>query len=186
MSDLVEEWRPVVGYEGYYSVSSLGRVRREFACHGARVGRILTARAANETGYFVVALMVKRRQRTIAVHRLVLEAFVSPCPPGMEACHFPDPDKGNNALSNLRWDTRSANYADRVRHGRGLKGRKRPNFRWLTQEQLDQVAVLRAAGMKPKAISQATGISRAQVHRLLNGTAKMTADSRKRITHTEV
>src|ERR1051326_1667202 len=37
-----EEWRPVVGYEAYYEVSSLGRVRRIRKSRGAVVGRILT------------------------------------------------------------------------------------------------------------------------------------------------
>jgi hypothetical protein len=54
---------------------------------------------------------------SVAVHRLVLEAFVGPCPPGMEACHFPDRDPGNNRLSNLRWDTHLANISDRAIHG---------------------------------------------------------------------
>src|SRR5699024_6464865 len=51
------------------------------------------------------------------VHRLVLEAFVGPCPDGMEACHWDD-DKTNNHVSNLRWATQSDNMHDRVRNGR--------------------------------------------------------------------
>lgn len=52
------------------------------------------------------------------VHRLVLEAFVGPCPPGMECCHDPDPDPANNRLENLRWDTKKGNSADMDRLGR--------------------------------------------------------------------
>lgn len=50
------------------------------------------------------------------VHRLVLEAFVGPCPDGMEGCHN-DGNAANNTLANLRWDTRSANVVDAYRHG---------------------------------------------------------------------
>jgi hypothetical protein len=50
------------------------------------------------------------------VHRLVLEAFVGPCPAGMEACHN-NGVRTDNRLENLRWDTRSANCRDRIRHG---------------------------------------------------------------------
>jgi len=49
------------------------------------------------------------------VHRLVLEAFVGPCPNGMEGCHY----NGNcvdNSVENLRWDTRSNNMYDKTRH----------------------------------------------------------------------
>lgn len=54
---------------------------------------------------------------TMYVHRLVLEAFVGPCPEGMEACHDPDRDPANNRLSNLRWDTHRENVNDAIRHG---------------------------------------------------------------------
>lgn len=50
------------------------------------------------------------------IHRLVLLAFVGPCPPGMECCHI-DGNPINNRLSNLRWGTRRENMEDRVRHG---------------------------------------------------------------------
>jgi HNH endonuclease len=50
------------------------------------------------------------------VHRLVLSAFVGPCPPGTECCHWDD-DKANNNVWNLRWASRSANIKDCVRNG---------------------------------------------------------------------
>jgi hypothetical protein len=62
-------------------------------------------------------LQVAIRRKTRQVHRLVLEAFVGPCPPGMEACHDPDRNPHNNRLSNLRWDTRIANRSDARKHG---------------------------------------------------------------------
>jgi hypothetical protein len=49
---------------------------------------------------------------------LVLEAFVGPCPDGLEACHWDD-DPTNNRLSNLRWDTSIANKRDMARNGGG-------------------------------------------------------------------
>lgn len=51
------------------------------------------------------------------VHLLVLEAFVGPCPPGLEGCHT-NGDGLDNKLTNLRWDTHAANMQDRLRHGR--------------------------------------------------------------------
>ncbi len=49
-------------------------------------------------------------------HRVVLEAFVGPAPEGTEGCHAPDPTRSNNALGNLRWDTRSANGFDAFKY----------------------------------------------------------------------
>lgn len=58
------------------------------------------------------------------LQRLVLEVFIGPCPEGMEARHL-DGDIKNNRLDNLKWGTRKQNAKDKVRHGRGLKGKPR-------------------------------------------------------------
>lgn len=65
-------------------------------------------------GYYRVALCPGRKYRF--VHQLVLEAFVGPCPPGMECLHG-DGNPGNNRLDNLRWGTKSDNAADAIAHG---------------------------------------------------------------------
>ena len=51
------------------------------------------------------------------VHRLVLEAFVGPCPDGMEACHSPDRNPQNNCVENLRWGTTADNTSDSIKDG---------------------------------------------------------------------
>ena len=69
----------------------------------------------NPAGYLVVALCPGPHWRS--VHRLVLEVFVGPCPAGMECCHS-DGNATNNALDNLRWDTKRSNIDDRTKHGK--------------------------------------------------------------------
>ena len=109
-----EEWRPVAGKETH-EVSSLGRVR-SWIRPGSRDQIALTPRIlkpfANRKGYMHINL--SREDRRL-VHRVVLEAFVGMCPEGHEACHG-DGDPGNNELSNLRWDSRSANQMDKLKH----------------------------------------------------------------------
>ena len=121
-SNTPEEWRPVVGHEDRYEVSSAGRIRsipREFTDKLGRPYRVkqaLLSLATRYTGHKMARLQGEDRATTFYVHRLVLEAFVGPCPEGMEACHnngVPD----DNRVENLRWDTRSANRLDRVAHG---------------------------------------------------------------------
>lgn len=102
-------WRPVVGYEGRYLVSDAGQVwivrkQREL---GTEV---------SDSGHLTVQLWRGGRKRRVQVHCLVLEAFVGPRPDGLECCHW-DGDAFNNHVSNLRWDTRSANARDALRHG---------------------------------------------------------------------
>lgn len=79
------------------------------------------------------------------VHRLVLEAFVGPCPPGMECCHFPDRNPANNKLSNLRWDTHKNNMADAISHGTNNDGEK-SNFSKLSLENVLQIESCAKAG----------------------------------------
>ena len=113
-----EKWLPVVGWEGLYEVSDLGRVRsldRLDARGNRRTGKLL-AQSTLTCGHRLVKLCRLGLHTTFQVHRLMLTAFVGACPPGMEACHRNDvPD--DNRLVNLRWGTRSENQRDSVRNG---------------------------------------------------------------------
>lgn len=71
----------------------------------------------NPDGYVVTTLSYKTRSYPFCVHRLVLLAFVGPCPEGMETRHYPDRTRTNNRLSNLSWGTVSENRQDRTEHG---------------------------------------------------------------------
>lgn len=89
------------------------------------------------------------------VHHLILEAFVGPCPPGLECCHG-DGDGTNNALGNLRWDTHQENAQDRVRHGTSDKGERNPGAK-LTDEQVRDIR--QARGETAKALALRFGVS---------------------------
>lgn len=127
--DLYEYFVPVVGHEDSYQVGNLGTVRSvdrpKRMWHGGTTtspGRVLVPEAGKRGHLRVVLYRSGIRQRVL-VHRIVLEAFVGPCPPLMEGCHG-DGDAGNNRLSNLRWDTKPANMADSIRHGNHPSARR--------------------------------------------------------------
>jgi len=105
--------------------------------------------------------------RRIFVHRLVLTAFVGPCPSGMEACHFPDKDTTNNAISNLRWDTRKANTADKEFHGTYPRGENNSRSK-LTEEQVVEIRRLYALGSAPPFLAQQFGVSKKMIYFIVN------------------
>jgi hypothetical protein len=129
-----EVWNPVVGDEGSYEVSDLGRVRSldRTIVRSSKLGKLHSVPrrggflkpGLNRRGYRYVNL----RGGTRTIHRLVLQAFVGPAPEGHEAAHW-DGNRQNNKLSNLRWATRAANQGDRHRHGTALVGDRNPQSR---------------------------------------------------------
>lgn len=108
-----ERWLPVPGYEEWYSVSDHGRVRST----KYKQPRFLRPRSdKSRYGHVSVQLCRDGVAKSFRIHVLVMLAFVGPRPDDMEVCHF-DGDPTNNTLTNLRYDTASANEWDKVRHG---------------------------------------------------------------------
>lgn len=126
--NMSELWKPVIGYEGLYEVSDMGRVRsldRKVKYSNGSIhphpGRMLKFTPLH--GYPTVCLAKKGTRKTSYVHILVLEAFVGPRPPKMEGCHSDDV-RTNNNLSNLRWDTAPENRRDIIRNGNNYELKK--------------------------------------------------------------
>jgi len=121
-----ETWESVVGYEGLYEISNYGDVKSlaRFKC---KKDRILKP-GKDSDGYLQFTLRKNNKPKTFKVYKLVLEAFIGPCPPGMQRCHN-DGNKENNFVENLRYDTQSGNMQDKNRHGTmsNQKGSKNNN-----------------------------------------------------------
>lgn len=124
-SSAAERWLPVVGWSGFYEVSSFGKVRsidRVVTLVSGRTrryrGRILVQSSGSDYGHLQVALSRPGKAPTTRlVHQLVLEAFRGPRPEGCESLHG-DGDSANNYEGNLKWGTSLENSLDVVRHGR--------------------------------------------------------------------
>ena len=102
-----ERWLPVVGYEGWYDISSYGRVRRMKAYNNTFVGRILKE-ALDSRGYMFVLLSKKGVIGHFTIQWLVTEAFLGSRTDGKEVNHK-DGVKENNHVNNLEWTTSSEN-----------------------------------------------------------------------------
>lgn len=100
-------WAPVKGYASY-EVSDDGLVRN-------KVTGCIRRLHVSPFGYMLITIRHAGRQRTLKVHRLVLEAFAGPSPHRFDCNHI-DGNKQNNRLSNLEWVSRRENllHARRV------------------------------------------------------------------------
>lgn len=109
-----EQWKDVVGYEGLYQVSDIGRVKRiiSIKCKKERIRKLITT----PNGRLSVSLYKNNTGNTMLVHRLVLMAFVG-LPNKDHITRHLDGNPINNNLVNLKWGTASENQQDSIRHG---------------------------------------------------------------------
>lgn len=121
---MVEEWKEVVGFEGFYEVSNMGNVRsvpHMKSSYGGRrwlqKGKLLRPTRVKDKGYRVVSLCVGGVATRRYVHDLVLCAFVGPRPEPTSHCCHGAAGSEDNSLGNLRWDTPVSNAQDRNRDG---------------------------------------------------------------------
>jgi hypothetical protein len=156
-----EEWRPVVGWEGLYEVSSLGRVRsldRIFVNRsGARMrsnGRIVRLKACGYKGRRRrVMLYAEGKKFQRFVHHLVLEAFVGPRPQGYTANHL-DGDPGRNWASNLEWVTLKENHLHAQAMGLWTQRGEASTRAIYSTEEVLLIRRLHKGGMGPTSIAQ--------------------------------
>lgn len=121
-----EVWRRIERYDKY-DASSLGRIRsrcRREVC----ILKPITSRGHQYVNvYYRDTLSGRLVMRHEWVHRLVLEVFHGPPPPGCYHGAHLDGNPFNNNIRNLKWKTPSENYADTLRHGRAPIGSRRYN-----------------------------------------------------------
>lgn len=159
---VTERVEPIPGHPGYFAGSggtiySAWKRRGPLAEIGDDLKPLKTTIAPDGRA------QVSPQRKTHRVARLVLQAFVGPCPPGMEACHFPDRDPTNNRIENLRWDTAAENYADRVVHGTS-NGGERNTFAVLGEDEVRSIRRRFAAGADARELAAEYGVSRSNVY----------------------
>jgi hypothetical protein len=168
MSDLspFDDWLPIPGYESLYEVCRAGFVwslPRIQSGNGARGNKMLAPGYNIKSGYPYVSLCRDGTQEWRYVHDLVLTAFVRPCPPGMEACHYNDFPWDNRWPENLRWDTRIANHQDADRNDRTARGEQHGQAKLTEASVRDIRARYDAGGVSQTALALEYGIGQMTV-----------------------
>jgi hypothetical protein len=173
LDDPPERWAPVKGLEGYYEVSTLGRVRSlDRIVHKSDgkgqpfKGKMISNRKRSPLGYVGPLALSRpgRKTRHIHAHVLVAEAFLKK--PSAKVtwfvCHKDD-IKHHNWLSNLYWGTRSDNAKDALANGCVKKIVTRKNGKKhhsvTPPKTIRKIRRLRAEGYNFYEIGEACGVS---------------------------
>lgn len=150
--------RPIPNFPGYFA-DKQGNIWSGWEKGGRRrINTNIPTRKLKpirmNTGYLAVCLSKNKKAHMKSIHRLILEAFVGPCPARMETRHK-DGDRQNNTLSNLKWGTSKDNKQDMIEHNTSNRGEGHPKAKlnnWkvrvirqllkkkhLTQEQIAEI-----------------------------------------------
>lgn len=165
MSDAInttdeEIWKPIPIWDGLYSASTHGRIRRDAPARGTRPGLILSP-GKNSDGYALVSLKnLSGKSKTFSVHRIVCITFHGPAPKGKETNHK-DRNRQNNRSDNFEYLTKKENAAysrENFMQSR-VKG-QRVNTCVLQEHQVREIRELIANGVPYSKICAQYGMSK--------------------------
>jgi hypothetical protein len=160
-------WLPVPGYEGSYEISDRGDVWS--LPRNGKCGRLLRP-SRDRAGYMHVGLCRAGVMKNLTVHRLVMAAFVGPCPDGLETRHL-DGNPSNNAWpDNLAYGTAEENLADKLRHGTTGRGERNPRHK-LTTDDVREIHRRFEVGESKRSLARSFGVTPPMVRNILAGTA---------------
>lgn len=161
-----EEWRPVVGWEGWYSVSNTGMVRRERAATGTRAGR-LGKPTKRSDGYWEIRLRRPGCSNLRLVHRLVAGAFLGPCPADKEVNHI-NGRRDDASIANLEYMTRQENIRHKI-EVLGSTGRgEQSSGAILTDQQVLEIRSRYAMGELQGPLARKFGVTQPAISAIVN------------------
>lgn len=169
MSQEKEIWKDIAGFEGYYQVSNLGRVRsldrliKRKNGHHKRKGKIL-AQSSDKKGYKRLQLH-KNGMKSHKVHRLVASAFIESYCQNLQINHI-DGDKSNNNLCNLEWVTPEQNTKHALKTGLISIGEKSKHSKI---DEIQALTILTMPANKRKQLQETYGLSLSAIQHIQHG-----------------
>lgn len=123
MDDIDNQWFPILGFEDYATMGGKIYRVRESSSDAKNLTYKPLRPSKNPGGYLIGTLYKNGKRASLSWSSAICAAAHGQRPDGMQCCHN-DNDKFNNLPSNLRWDTPSANSADKKKHGTHQQGEK--------------------------------------------------------------
>jgi hypothetical protein len=165
----MEVWKPIVGYEGKYEVSSTGKIK-SLNYHRSGKPKVLSPKI-NKYGYLCVLLYNKGKRKDATIHRLVAMSFINN-PKGLPQINHKNECKQDNRVENLEWCTNiyNANYG--TRNVRAINNRHTGKVRKNVLQMKDGIVVGKYISIMEA--SRQTGIPFRSISRVARGERKRT------------
>lgn len=171
---LIEQWKPVVGFEALYMVSDLGRIkslqkiRKNRYTYCVKNERIL--RQADKEGYLSVALANYGTPTSFTVHIIVASAFIENPNKYPEVNHKKGNKKDNRAFE-LEWITHQKNIKHAFDIGiKSQVGSKCPRAKLNEAKVLEIRRKFKPLAYTYKMLSAEYGVSVVAIKKILNKT----------------
>lgn len=163
-----ETWKDVVGYEGSYMVSNLGRIKSldRKAPHPKGGLKNIKGRSISltekENGYLFFLPFANGEKKMMYAHRAVAQAFIDN-PGGFAEINHIDENKKNNRVDNLEWCDRKHN----INHGTGIARATQKKSKRV--KQIDRAGEIVAVWASARGCARATGLSQGNISSCCRG-----------------
>jgi hypothetical protein len=169
-----EIWKDIEGFEGYYQVSNLGRVKglertvKHYTGGIKKLNQIILKLCKDFKGYFNIQLSKNGISKTYKAHRLVAKHFIPNFENKLEVNHKNGVKTDNSAI-NLEWCSCSENIIHAFKTGlkKAIRGEKNGNSK--ITENIAYNIKYNTDGLSQKEIANQYEISQSLVSSIKNG-----------------
>ena len=162
-----EKWKDVVGYEGHYEISDLGRVK------STKNNKELIMRTILQKSGYVQIKLCNGKHESFTVHRLVADAFCLRKNKNKNEVNHKNGVKSDNAASNLEWCSRSDNQ--RHAYGSGLivprRGEGTHSSKLRAKDVISIREILQAGKVTQREIAEMFGVAAPTISLIKHGKA---------------
>lgn len=169
-----EIWKVVIGYEGFYEVSSIGKIRSKDRYVNATNGStqlkkgIILKSPIDKYGYHKIKLSKYGKVKDFTVHRLVALNFVKNIFNKPQVNHK-DGNKLNNKVDNLEWMTISEQSIHAYKYNLKSKTGIKNSMVKLTEEEVKKIKEMLDMGSRVGEISKEFNVTSSCISSIKSG-----------------